>query len=216
MTHQEALDSRAAERYQLEEMTELERHDFEAHFFECEACAGDIRAGSLLADAVRGQGAAHGAVVSPFATAGVREPARKRTAFLIPLAAAAALALVAGYQGLVVIPGLRELAGPQALTPVVLRPVTRGELLVVPAGQPGLISFALDVNVAPSGPELIYDLGAESGATVLSGMARTPPPGTPLLLVLPANILTSGRYVLTLRDASDRSIELGAYRFSVQ
>lgn len=214
MTHQEALDSRAAERYQLEEMTELERHDFEAHFFECEACAGDIRAGSLLTDAVRSQGAAHGAVAS--ASTGVREPARKRTAFLIPLAAAAALALVAGYQGLVVIPGLRELAGPQALTPVVLRPVTRGELPVVPAGQPGLISFALDVNAAPSGPELIYDLGAESGATVLSGMARTPPPGTPLLLVLPANILTSGRYVLTLRDASDRSIELGAYRFSVQ
>jgi hypothetical protein len=217
MTHQEALDTRAAERYQLDEMTELERHAFESHFFECAACAEDIRAGVLLAEAVRTQAAAETGPVRSFTRpADARPAARRRATVWLPLAAAAALAVVAGYQSLVVIPALRHMSGPQALTPVVLRPVSRGDLPVVAAGQTGLVSLALDVNVAPTGPELIYDVGPEGGATLLTGTAPAPQPGTPLLLVLPANTLTSGRYVLTLRDASDRSVELGAYRFIVQ
>ena len=52
MNCQHANESLAAERYLLDEMSEIERYDFEAHFFECEACATAMRFGhQLRADA---------------------------------------------------------------------------------------------------------------------------------------------------------------------
>ena len=35
MQHQQALATKASERYLLGEMSELERFDFEAHYFDC-------------------------------------------------------------------------------------------------------------------------------------------------------------------------------------
>ena len=42
MTHQQALDGLASERYLLDEMTEGERFEFEAHYFDCVDCAEDV------------------------------------------------------------------------------------------------------------------------------------------------------------------------------
>ena len=49
MQHQQALANKASERYLLGEMSEPERFDFEAHYFDCPACADDVRAGVALA-----------------------------------------------------------------------------------------------------------------------------------------------------------------------
>ena len=48
MTHQQALDTMAAERYLLDEMTEVEKHEFEDHFFDCGDCAEEVRHGELI------------------------------------------------------------------------------------------------------------------------------------------------------------------------
>ena len=48
MDHQSALDRNLTERYVLEELETAELAEFEEHFFECAACAEDVRRASLL------------------------------------------------------------------------------------------------------------------------------------------------------------------------
>ncbi len=48
MTHEHAVNTMASERYLLEEMSELERHAFEEHFFSCPDCAEDLRTAELM------------------------------------------------------------------------------------------------------------------------------------------------------------------------
>ena len=54
MTHEKAVQTGASERYLLEEMSELERHAFENHYFSCVECAEDVRTGGLLRDGCQG------------------------------------------------------------------------------------------------------------------------------------------------------------------
>ena len=53
MTHQQALETMAAERYLLDEMTEIEKHAFEDHFFDCSDCAHEVRLGEQIRAEVR-------------------------------------------------------------------------------------------------------------------------------------------------------------------
>jgi len=50
MEHEDALRIRAVEKYFLGQLAEPDRDAFEAHYFECELCAAEIRAGVILAD----------------------------------------------------------------------------------------------------------------------------------------------------------------------
>lgn len=202
MEHHEAARTMAAERYLLEEMTEAEREAFEAHFFECGSCADAVRAGAVLADATRA------GLAAP-------RPARRSLFPLVSLAAAAALALVVGYQTLVTIPGLRaRLAAPQAVAPVALAPASRGEGPVIQlAGDAAAVALALDINLGPGTGQLVYDLRTEAGVVLFSGQAPVPPPGTPLLLLLPRSALHAGQYVIVVRSGADPAREVGTYRF---
>lgn len=211
MEHHEAIRTMAAERYLLEEMTDDERDTFEAHFFDCAVCADSVRTGAALADATRRGDAASAAFAAP----------RKRSPILtfVPMAAAAMLALVAGYQSLVTIPALRsQLEAPQALAPIALAPVSRGDGATVPlAGQGRGVTFALDINIAAPGPRLLdYDLRTDAGVVVLSGQAPVPPQGTPLLLLMPGTTLTAGQYAIVVRDSAAPNDEIGTYRFTVR
>ena len=53
MTHQEALDTLASERYLLNEMSDHDRNAFEEHFFDCEVCADDLRVGAAMLQGAR-------------------------------------------------------------------------------------------------------------------------------------------------------------------
>jgi hypothetical protein len=46
--HKEAIESLAAERYMLDEMTDAERESFEDHYFNCRFCSEDVRAIDLM------------------------------------------------------------------------------------------------------------------------------------------------------------------------
>ena len=52
MTHQQAVDRHAVERYLLDEMPEIERYAFEEHLFDCEMCADDVRIGAVMREGV--------------------------------------------------------------------------------------------------------------------------------------------------------------------
>jgi hypothetical protein len=219
MTHQEAIATLASERYLLEEMTELERHAFEDHFFDCTECAEDVRAGAYLREGARsgmaGQGAARVTPSSTVATFPVK-PAPRHISTFVPWAAAATLALISGYQALF-LGGRNAALEPQALAPVTLRPASRGAepVVVVEADKP--VALAIDVNIAANSDrpaaELSYDLRTIDGPSILSGRAPAPEAGAPLFLLVPgASLKAPGRYLLTVADSTGQAI--GEYRFT--
>ena len=53
MDHQSALDRNLTERYILGELAAAESAEFEEHFFECEACAEDVRQAARFAANVK-------------------------------------------------------------------------------------------------------------------------------------------------------------------
>ena len=219
MQHQQALATKASERYLLGEMSEPERFDFEAHYFDCPACADDVRTGAALARGVKAV-CAEDAALRPH-TSVVREAARRGWfSWLFPVlgpsAAAVALGCVAAWQAFVVIPALRWAGSPQALSPIVLRAAARGEEQAVGIRRDEALSLlSLDVNAADAGVPLTYEVIAPGGASRHNGATHAPPAGAPLIVVLPnAAIREPGTWVLLLRDG--RGAEIARYPFSVQ
>lgn len=222
MTHQESVATLASERYLLEEMTELERHAFEEHFFDCADCAEDVRAGAYLREGARSGLVAANA--SSSVVAFPSRPASRRLPTFIPWAAAASLALVAGYQALFLSTGSGPRLEPQALAPVTLRPASRGAdpIVVIDGDTP--VTLAIDVNLGanssantdrPAG-ELSYDLrtiDGPGGSSIVSGRAPAPEAGAPLFLLVPgASLPAPARYLLRVTDDTGQTI--GEYRFA--
>jgi hypothetical protein len=150
MQHQQALATKASERYLLGEMSEPERFDFEAHYFDCSACADDVHTGAALARGLKAV-CAEDAGLRPH-TAVVREVRRGGwfswlSPALAPSLAALALGCLAAWQAFVVIPPLRWAGAPQALSPVVLRASARGEEQALGIRRDRAVSLlSLDVN----------------------------------------------------------------------
>jgi hypothetical protein len=220
VTHQEAIDTLASERYLLDDMSGEDRLAFEDHFFSCDVCAGDVRsAAAMLEGAKRGfAGRSTQDRVVPM-TRKVRAagaPSWYRSAAL-PWAAAATLACVAVYQSAWVVPALRQDASPVALAPVALHPASRGaEATVAVAAGSRFVSLALDVNEPSQTASLTYDLATSEGRSIASGRAAAPSPGTPLLLLIPSSTLTAPmHYILSVRDGGSPSRVLGEYRFAL-
>lgn len=219
MTHQEAVDTLAVERYLLDEMSEEDRQTYEEHYFECETCADDLRvATAMLQGAKEGfASSAAGRVVSIAADRSAdRTTAWYRSAAL-PWAAAATLAVVAGYESLWVVPSLRQSTSPLVLTPQPLRPQSRGAETVIPIdAQGGPTTLAIEVNEPPQAGEVTYDLSSTDGRHIVSGRAPAPAPGSPLLLLMPSWTLVGPmHYILSVHDAAGTGRLLGEYRFAV-
>lgn len=220
MLHQEALATKASERYLLGEMSEPERFDFEAHYFDCPACADEVRSGAAL---VRGIHAvcAEDDAVRPKPAVVKEMPRRTWLAWLspsslVPSTAAAALGCLAAWQGLVVIPSLRWAGVPHALAPVALRAAARGEeqVLDIRRDQP-VSALSLDINAAEPGESLKYDLVAPGGAVRHQDAAQAPPAGSSLVVFLPNSVIReSGSWQLLLHN--QRGTEIARFPFSVQ
>jgi hypothetical protein len=227
MTHAQAVETHAAERYLLDEMAEIERFAFEEHYFTCEVCAEDVRLGGLMREGVRagllpaaGTSVATSAatpVASVTSPAASTTPSRWHAPQWVPWAVAATLAVAVGYQVLWVVPHLRsQLPMSQGLSPVTLRSATRGAEPSVVRPTSGVVTFALDVAGVPVGARLSYDLRAADGSSVASGAAVAPTPGTPLLLLVPASAFHSaGGYVLSVRASDGAGSASADYRFTV-
>jgi len=219
MDHHKAVESKASERYLLGEMSELERFQFEAHYFDCAACADDVCTGTALARGIKAV-CAEDAALRPRVRVVSESP---RTGWfswlsfpvLAPSAAALALGCVAVYQGFVLMPGMRLAGSPQALSPIVLRAEARGEEQVIEIkGDQPLSALSLDVNAAAPGAALRYEVDGPGGGSRFTGSTKAPPVATPLLVTLPnSDIRQAGNWVLILRDP--QGAELARYPFSV-
>ncbi len=215
MTHTEAVDTLATERYLLGEMNDTEREAFEAHYFDCADCADEVRVAASLAEGVRA-GLLPPTTVQPFRRPAKRPPAGWLRSPVLPWAVAASLAMVAVYEAV----PTRQASAPAtavALAPVTLRPMSRGEEARVGIGPDDRsVTLAVDIPVgAPSG-RLGYTLRVDGGREVVAGEVPAPQPGFPLLLLVPASLLTpSTAYVLAVRDAANASLTGAEYRFTV-
>jgi hypothetical protein len=123
MEHKEAVRLNAAEKYLLGEMPEVQRDEYEEHYFDCAACAEELKA--TVAFMETGRQVAREQVLVPAAVAeptpyraerpGDRETRKGFFAwFAQPAFAGAAFAalllavVLAGYQNTVTIPGLKH------------------------------------------------------------------------------------------------------------
>ena len=200
MTHQQAVDKQAVERYLLDEMPEIERFAFEEHLFDCDICADDVRSGALMREGVEAGflPAAATTVVAPAASgldafaakAAVTGetsphadvPARAGVGWrsALPWAVAAALAIAAGYQSLWVVPELRaRVVGPSVLSPVTLRGASRGTEPTLTRPTTGVISLAVDLTGVAAGARLTYDSAGRRRTVGGVRNGRSPSPRHP-------------------------------------
>jgi hypothetical protein len=143
-------------------------------------------------------------------------PRRRLTSTVIPWAVAASLALVAGYQTLVMRTSLTRSAGPIVLSPVTLRPASRGEEPVVFAAGGAMITLAVDVGGGVTNGDIAYEIDQVDDGTIASDHVSAPKDGAPLLLLLPAALLQPGRhYVLVVKNSRNPRLTPAEYRFTV-
>jgi hypothetical protein len=223
MDHRRAQSTKAAERYLLGELSELEKFDFEAHYFECEECENDVRALNALAKGIKLVSSEEPASGGLEERAAVEVPPRRgwwlvwlSPQAFAPAAVAAGLAVVVAYQGLIVIPGLQWAASPQAMAPVVLRAAARGPEQPVDVRRDQAVTFlSLDVNNAEPGTPMAYEVGPDGGGIRASSSTSAPPTGAVLIVMLPtATINQPGLWTLTLHN--QKTNEVSRYPFSVQ
>jgi hypothetical protein len=218
VTHQEAVETLATERYLLDDMSGADRQAFEDHFFSCDICADDIRVAAAMrrgAEAGFAGTATAGRVVPMVARPPVTKAVWYRSAAL-PWAAAAALAIVTTYQSFWMVSSPPRDGSPVALAPVTLRPASRGAEAIVPlpAGG-GPVTLAIEINEPAESGQLAYTLTTSEGREVASGRAAAPAPGTPLLLLIPPTTLVAPmHYTLSFSDAGPSHRSLGEYRFA--
>jgi hypothetical protein len=200
MTHDQAVQTMAAERYLLEEMSEIERYRFEEHFFECEECADAMRLGHQLRTEAR---TLFEAAPSAAATAVPSRSPRWSVRTIVPWAAAAVLALALVGQVRQTPPAVAPDSA-AAYVPALLRPASRGQVPKVSVPAEGAVVLSLDVNIGTPGSAIAYRLARDGGAEAASGRAIVPPAGAPLVLVVAAERLRpEGAYLVTLTTEGD-------------
>jgi len=205
MQHSEAVQMMATERYLLGEFSEEMREAFEAHFFECEECAHDLRAAAALIDEAKHQLAAPAANTA-VAAAKPKPPRRDWFAWMKPAFAVpvfAALILVIGYQNVATIPSLRSAARQPRLAPwVTLHVGTRyGAPLPVVADHNSGATLVIDVADTATYSSFVFNLQDPQGKefwTKTFQTAATQNGEEPLSLIIPGTGLQPGAYTLTI------------------
>lgn len=222
MEHTEVDRTLAVERYLLGEMSETELEDFEEHIFSCQRCAEDVKSGAAFFDNTR-------AVFKdePLESRGqvraatVRVRRRWWDRFTLPVLAPAFASLlllcVAGYQRLVVIPGLQnQLAqanAPQAIPVFAIPGVSRGTEPTIMAPARGRFGVYFDVATR-SGSGYSCEFRDDSGAVRLTVPAQPTSDGT-VYLEFQRSQLPEGEYTLVVRTQGPGSQEVGQYPFKL-
>ncbi|HEV7768536.1 MAG TPA: hypothetical protein VGQ76_26290 [Thermoanaerobaculia bacterium] len=192
MDHAQAIETRAAERYFLDELVDPERGAFEEHFFDCRICADTVRAGGTMFASGR----------KAMKEALIYQRFRRKTWLQ---AAAAALLVTIGLQFF--IPGIHQ-SEPAAVVQFVrpgpeIRGVTRAgeskEVFVKFQGKDRVVIFVY-VPPEPVFPNYRLEFRAPSGKVIqtfdVSGNDIRNEEGESLHLLL--SPLPAGRYALSI------------------
>lgn len=218
MDHQIAEETGAVERYVLNEYSPEERAAFEAHFFDCPACAEQVRdaavfvanAGHILRKQVKQPG-----MQPSQAKRGRLRFDWFRPILIAPSAIAALLAVIVGYQNLVTVPALEK---PQVLSTEVIAPAARATAPVIPVDR-SLPRF--NMNFLVDAPRVfasyVCQLRDGRGNIVLTvGSGARDVSSFTLSLLLPAEKFPDGAYELDLVPSSDPGTPVERYTFVIQ
>jgi hypothetical protein len=223
MEHQEALRRGAVEKYLLKEMAQPERDEFEAHFFECQECAADLRATAAFLD-----GAKKELRRSRLLRPAPRVPKKPWFDFLwspaIAAPAFALLLLVIVYQNVVLLPrfagATAQLENPEILTSLsLIGGNSRGGVVpsaVVAKGEPLLIS--LDIPTAERFSSYACVLLAPSGAVVWRLPVSPTQARDTVAIRVPSGLLGRGEYRLVVQGYGSPgvgSVDLANLRFTL-
>lgn len=226
MDHTEATKMKAAEQYLLGELRGDLREQFEAHFFDCQDCARDLRAGAVFVDNAKEAFRTEMDYVKAPGTEGPRWfDIFLRPAYAIP--AMALLALVVAYQSAIVIPRLKtslaDATAPQVIPSLsLIAENSRGSSsmnLSVPEGKP----FIIFVDVPPEKQFAFYncELQSESGNPEINVRVPGKEAQNTLQLLIPAFRLHPGKHVLVVKGAGTAAAggaaekEIARYTFSL-
>jgi anti-sigma factor RsiW len=223
MTHIQAVTTLASERYLLDEMTEPERELFEAHLFDCATCGDDVRMGGMMCDGIRAgllpaaeSSTSRGARIAEFPPAVKRSASRGWSrSVALPWAVAAMMTVAVGYQAVDRPSSSGRLSSEpaEALSPVTLRPASRGASATVSLGRTHA-ALVLPVD-AGGASQLEFELRDAEGRTIVSGRSPAPASGAPLFLVVPTFALKAEqRYSLSVRDAAQSGGSLAEFPFT--
>jgi hypothetical protein len=210
MDHSQAVEQMAAERYLLDELTPELREDFEEHFFDCEECALDVRAGATF---VAGAKTQLPELLSPrpassWPTAAKPSPKKPKWFFWWqPAFAVPAFALLLGviaYQNLATIPSLRSAADePRILPWVSMHTGTRGAAhipVTADAKQGAVVIFDTPQNPAYTSYafELYDPKGRKFWSQSVSASDQSASGDGTLSLFVPGSRLQHGSYSLAI------------------
>lgn len=221
MEHTEVDRTLAVERYLLNEMSGPELEDFEEHIFSCRQCAEEVRSGAAFFDNARAvfedelaesRGQVQGRAVR------VRWWDRFSLPVLVPALASVLLLCVAGYQRLILIPGLQQQLAranaPQAIPVFAVPGVSRGAEPVISVPTRGRFGVYFDVATS-SASGYSCEFRDASGAVRLTVPAQSTSDGT-VYLELEGSELPSGEYTLVVRTPGPGSQEVGRYPFKLR
>jgi hypothetical protein len=226
MDHSEAVRTRVAERYLLNELTGDERDAFEEHYFSCQECAEEIRCGAILMENLREIVLDTPSTTFPAPRIFGGRSFRFQSSYQVFASAAIVLlATVVGYQSLVLIPRLRRGVGgavPQALTSVsLLASASRGsQLPVVQVGMNQPFGLYLDIPPQSGFDAFLCEVRTDSKVEFTVRIPKDQAIETVHLLV-PGDKLKPGRYNLVVRGIASNSApnagpEVVRYSFQVE
>jgi hypothetical protein len=226
MDHSEAIRIKAAEQYLLGELTGDAREQYEEHFFTCQECASDVRAGAaFLENAKEVFETQKDFAASPAPRARGWFDFFLRPAFALP--ALALLVLVVAYQSTIVIPHLKtslaEATAPQAIPAFsLIAENSRGgnpATIHAPLNKP----FSIYLDIPPDRRFLFYncELQTESGRTEFAVRVPAEEAKDTVQLLIPASRLQPGNHILVIRGSGAaqgsgaEEPEIARYRFTL-
>jgi hypothetical protein len=228
MEHKEAEQNLAVERYLLGDMTASELDQFEDHLFTCRDCADSVQSGAAFVENARSvfkEPELHAASERKSVRMKWKQPSwwqRFMSPAFAPALAALALLCVAGYQRMVVIPGLRtQLAAvtePQPLPSFALHAASRGaqQTIVVPEGG-HFFNLYLDVAQESASGYSCAILDASGSVQFAEHLSpATPESGGTLNLLIGRSRLRAGDYTLVVSTESAHPVEISRYPFSLK
>jgi anti-sigma factor RsiW len=223
MDHTAVVREKMTERYLLNELASDLRDEFEEHYFDCQECAMDVRAGSQFVEQSRIVLAEETEPISVRATARPRPVpspwsaglwfAWFRPALAVPVLAL--LLVVVVYQNRVNSRLQEAVNSPQLIASAVVNLSVRGtEPVVIPA-QPGQ-AISLSLNVPPDNGYSSYKLDLYSSQGALEWSRSIPAGNDALSLLIPP----AGHQFTTLMvygvKAGGESVNLGRFRIELQ
>ncbi len=233
MNHEEAQQEMAVERYLLGELSGAALEEFEAHLFECRACADEVKTADMMLEAARVEWRESGEATSGAVV--LKERSLRRggggwwTSPWVLGAALAACAVVVAVQGLVLIPGMRRqlvvAETPAVLNTLVLASAGARSDAIPAVVAPKQGAFLLSVDVPSRAIFSSYEcsLYSPAGVRVWQSSLTAAQTRDAVLIHMPVGrtqagintLLVQGVPAVADEGSSGKLVDLARYRFQL-